>query len=212
MNATDIQTPAAPKSRRRTLTRVLAATVVTLGVAAGGGYLWLNQTSDVHNLGAAECATVPPSGAPTGQALAEVCDLLDRLTGAWARGDADAYGALFTADATYTSYVGTYYAGRADLTEGHRALFAGFLKGTKLADSYLGVRFYGPDTAVVTSRGDTYTGDRTSPEDLSKTQTYTLVRQDGRWQIAAFQNTQRGRVLERVSFLVDPDSRPAAER
>ncbi|MFG1797462.1 SgcJ/EcaC family oxidoreductase [Nocardia sp. NPDC049149] len=216
MNTTDIQaadTKNAPKTRRRTITRVLAASAITLGVAAGGGYLWLDQTSDVHNLGTTECRTVIPSGpAAPPQSVQEVCDLLDELTAAWGRGDADAYGRIFTENATYTSYVGTHYQGRTDLTEGHRALFSGFLKGTELADSYLDIRFYGPDTAVVTSRGDTYKGERKSPSELSKTQTYTLVRTDGRWQIAAFHNTKRQNVMERISFLFAPDTRPAAER
>ncbi|MET8872507.1 SgcJ/EcaC family oxidoreductase [Nocardia sp. NPDC004604] len=163
----------------------------------------------MHNLGTTACTTVP-TAAP--QSAKEICDLLDELTSAWGRGDADAYGALFTEDATYTSFVGTYYQGRTDIIEGHRALFAGFKKGTKLTDSILGIRFYGTDTAVVTSRGDTYQDDPTQPADMSKTQTYTIVRQDGRWLIAAFQNTQRKNVMERISFLYDPATRPAAER
>lgn len=199
----------APRNRRRIISRVLAASAITLGVAAGGGYLWLDQTSDVHNLGTPACTTVTT---PAPQSAREICDLLDQLTDAWSRGDADAYGALFTEDATYTSFVGTYYQGRADIVEGHRALFKGFKKGTELTDSILGIRFYGPDTAVVTSRGDTYKGDPKQPEELSKTQTYTVVRQDGRWLIAAFQNTQRKNVMERISFLYDPATRPAAER
>ena len=70
----------------------------------------------------------------------------------------------------------------------NRALWAKFLKGTRLADQILDMRFYGPDTAVVTSRGDTYKGKR--PKKLTKIQTYTLVREsDGQWRIAAFHNT-----------------------
>ncbi|WP_433626880.1 hypothetical protein [Nocardia sp. CA-120079] len=48
----------APRHRRRIVSRVLAASAMTLGVAAGGGYLWLDQTSDVHNLGTTACTTV----------------------------------------------------------------------------------------------------------------------------------------------------------
>ncbi|MQY03330.1 SgcJ/EcaC family oxidoreductase [Actinomadura macrotermitis] len=194
---------------RRRIKRALAVTALTTGLAATGGYLWLSGTTDVRNTGVADCAAVTPAG-PEQQ---QVCGVLEQLTGAWARGDADAYGALFTEDATYTTYVGTYYQGRRDITEGHRALFRGFVKGTKLADSYLGVRFYGPGTAVVTSRGDTYEGKAPKPDELSKTQTYTLVRQgDGAWRIAAFHNTKRRSVMERISFLFDPATKPAAEK
>jgi hypothetical protein len=64
-----------------------------------------------------------------------VCHRGDGLVAAWDRGDAEAYGALFTEDASYLSFVGTVYRGRRDIPENHRALFAKFLKGTKLADA-----------------------------------------------------------------------------
>ncbi|MEU0009060.1 SgcJ/EcaC family oxidoreductase [Streptomyces sp. NPDC006314] len=205
--------------RRRTVRRVLVATALTLTVAAGGGYLWLDATSDVHNLGESDCAAVHPvvtrtaAGAPTARDHRAVCETLRSLTDAWGRGDATAYGEHFTPDATYTTYIGTHYQGRSDITDAHRALFDGFLKDTRLADSFLGIRFYGPDTAIVTSRGDTYTGTVKKPSELSKTQTYTLVRESDRtWRIAAFHNTKRQSVMERISFLWDPSTKPKAEK
>ncbi|MCW3818767.1 SgcJ/EcaC family oxidoreductase [Micromonospora sp. DR5-3] len=198
-------------ARGRGVGRLLAAGGLTLGLAAAGGYAWLDATADVQATGTADCTAVTPSG-PAAAHL-DVCNVLDQLVGAWDRGDADAYGAMFTDDATYTTYVGTHYQGRRDITESHRALFGGFVKGTKLADSYLDIRFYGPGTAIVTSRGDTYEGQRPQPAELSKTQTYTLVRQDdGTWRIAAFHNTKRQSVMERISFLISPQTRPEAEK
>ncbi|GAA4064871.1 SgcJ/EcaC family oxidoreductase [Actinomadura miaoliensis] len=217
MSLTDL--PAAPKApeapaprpRRRRVGRVLGVTALLAGLGVGGAYLWLDGTADVRATGTPECLSVTPTGPATGHR--DVCATLDALTEAWGRGDADAYGALFTDDATYTTYVGTHYQGRRDITEGHRALFGGFLKGTKLADSFLGIRFYGNATAIVTSRGDTYDGSPKKPGELSKTQTYTLVRQDdGHWRIAAFHNTKRQPVMERISFLFSPDTRPQAEK
>ncbi|WP_460917032.1 SgcJ/EcaC family oxidoreductase [Plantactinospora veratri] len=59
-----------------------------------------------------------------------------------------------------------------------------------MADEIERIRFLGPDTAVLTGRGDTYKGRR--PRRLGKVQTYLLVREeDGRWRIAAFHNTKR---------------------
>ena len=109
---------------------------------------------------------------------AAVMLLVYALEDAWARHDADAYGALFTSDATYTTFLGTRYRGRAEIVESHRALFARALRGTRIANDILDVRFYGPDTAVLTSSGDTYKGGR--PERLGKVQTYTIVRRAGR--------------------------------
>ena len=47
---------------------------------------------------------------------------------AWDSGDADAYAECFTADASYVSFVGAVYRGRADIAECHRALFARFAR------------------------------------------------------------------------------------
>lgn len=140
-----------------------------------------------------------------------VTEVIAGLVDAWRRHDADAYGAAFTQDATYITFVGTYYRGRGDIIESHRTLFAKYLEGTQLAGEILDIRFLGPDTAVVTGRGDTYKGDR--PKKLTKIQTYTLVREpSGQWRVAAFQNTKRKPVMEAISFRTAPGLIPAAQR
>lgn len=156
-----------------------------------------------------------PTSESIASATASVRAVLDRLVAAWERHDAEAYGELFTEDATYITYVGTFYRGRRDIVDSHHTLFAGFLKGTRLADEILDVRFHGPGTAVVNGRGDTYKGKR--PAKLTKIQTYTLVRDagegaDGQWRIAAFQNTKRKPLMEAVSYRFAPGLVPAAER
>ncbi|MFE9846236.1 SgcJ/EcaC family oxidoreductase [Streptomyces goshikiensis] len=207
----------APRSRRRTLRRALVATVLTLGLTTGGGYLWIDSASEVKATGTAECTAVAPASSGTGTTSSTtrdrdaVCGVLASLPRAWGAADADAYGALFTPDATYTTYVDTHYQGRGDITEAHRALFGSFVKGTELADSILGIRFLGTDAAVVTSRGDTHEGGR--PQGPSKVETYTLTREgDGQWRIAAFQNTQRQPVMEKISFLLSPNTVAGAEK
>ena len=140
-----------------------------------------------------------------------ITSVLDELVGAWERHDAEAYGELFTEDATYVTYVGTFYQGRQDIVDSHRTLFTTFLKGTKLADEVLDVRFHGPDVAVVNGRGDTSKGTR--PHKLTKIQTYTMIRgSDGRWRIAAFHNTKRKPLMESISYRFAPGLAPAAER
>ncbi|MEV0150247.1 MULTISPECIES: SgcJ/EcaC family oxidoreductase [unclassified Nonomuraea] len=137
---------------------------------------------------------------------AAVKDLLEQAREAWGRGDGAAYGELFTHDATDVTFVGTVYQGGAEIGRAHQALFDSFLKGTRLAMEILDIRFYGPDTAVVVSRGDVYKG---RPGTLGKVQTYTLVRgEDGRWRIAAIQKTKRQRLMEAVSFKFQPATKP----
>lgn len=133
--------------------------------------------------------------------------LIDGLTEAWDRGDGTTYGAGFTDDATYITYVGTLYRGPEEIGRAHQALFDSFLKGTRLASEVIDLRFHGPDTAVVITRGDTYKKNR--PAKLPKVQTYTVVRQaDGEWRVAAFQNTKHKALLEAISFRFQPASKP----
>ncbi|MEU8107361.1 SgcJ/EcaC family oxidoreductase [Nonomuraea muscovyensis] len=135
-----------------------------------------------------------------------VRELFADLRDAWDRGDGDAYGACFTEDATYTTFVGTVYHGRADIAAGHQALFGAFLKGTRMYEQIDEIRFLGPDAAVVVGRGEVA---KKRPRELGKVQTYTLVREaDGRWRIAAFHNTKRRSLMEAVSFRLLPASRP----
>ncbi|WP_328929353.1 SgcJ/EcaC family oxidoreductase [Streptomyces sp. NBC_00190] len=196
----------------KTVKRATLATAAVLTLGAAGAYLYLDTTSDVRRPGTEACADVIPAGANRADGEA-VCATLDALTAAWGRGDADAYGRQFTENATYTTYVGSHYEGRSDITEGHRALFEDFVKGTELAASYLDLRFLGKDAAVLTGRGDDYSGSKPGPAELSKVQTYTLVRDtDGTWRIAAFHNTQRHNVMERFSFLYSPATAPKAEK
>ncbi|MCX4960954.1 SgcJ/EcaC family oxidoreductase [Streptomyces virginiae] len=197
---------------KKTVKRAALATAAVLAFGAAAAYLYLDTTSDIRRTGKENCADVIPADANTADGEA-ICATLDALIDAWARGDAEAYGRLFAEDGTYTTYVGSHYEGRADITEGHRALFKDFVKGTKLAASYLDLRFLGKDAAVLTGRGDDYTGGKPRLADLSKVQTYTLVRDtDGAWRIAAFHNTQRQNVMERFSFLYSPATTPKAEK
>ena len=142
---------------------------------------------------------------------AAIAAVFRRLEQTWAHADATGFGELFTVDCTYTTWVGTAYQGREEVAESHRVLWSRFLKGSRLVGEDVSVRFLTPDVAVVTSRGDVYTGRR--PRRLSKVQTYTLVREaDGRWRIAAFQNTKRRPLLEKISFRTEPRLIPATRK
>ncbi|MBF6100209.1 SgcJ/EcaC family oxidoreductase [Nocardia cyriacigeorgica] len=204
--------PASATKRRRRWPYYSAAGVALVAIAGASTYTWLNVTSTVADTGVTSCTDVPasaPGGASASATLTGVCATMSALTRAWDANDAEAYGALFTADATYTTWVGTVYAGRADIVNSHRALFDGPLAGTRLEDRYLSLRVLTDDVAVLLTRGDTY--DDEPPESPSKVQSYTMVREGDTWRVAAFHNTQRGKVMERIQFLWYPGTRPAAE-
>ena len=212
---TSAETPpkAGPRRRRRWWIPV-ASVVGTLAVLLGAGYLWLMSGASVQAVGESDCEDVPTesgmSRSDESQARTGVCAAIGRLTTAWEQQDAEAYGAVFTENATYTTFAGTYYAGREDIVRSHAALYDGPLSGTRLTDSFLDLRFLAEEVAVLTTRGDTYEADE--PGDPTKVQTYTLIREGNQWSVASFHNTQRSDLMEQVQFRWMPETRPDAER
>lgn len=138
-------------------------------------------------------------------------DALDAMKRAWDAGDADAYAACFTADASYVSFVGTVYRGRADIADCHRALFSRFAKGTVMQVHRTEIDLHGPSLATAVTGGDaTRKPLRAGAE--PKVQTLTFVLDDGRWLCAAFQNTKVQPLMHRVSALIDKRFTPLRER
>jgi len=136
----------------------------------------------------------PPTPAP---AHAAVLATLDRLAAAWNAGDAAAYGAEFTPDATYVTFDGTALVGREAIVEVHRWLFDGPLKGSTMGATSTGgdaptVRLLRPDVAHVLTAGAVRPGDRaeTTP-DRDSVPSFVLVDDGGGWRVTAFHNTRR---------------------
>jgi uncharacterized protein (TIGR02246 family) len=80
---------------------------------------------------------------------AAIQKLLSELADAWNRGDAQAYGARYRPDSTFTNVNGTFHAGRDEFNRRHEEIFRGFLKGTTLELTTKELRFIRPDVAVV---------------------------------------------------------------
>ncbi|MFI6454687.1 SgcJ/EcaC family oxidoreductase [Streptosporangium amethystogenes] len=119
---------------------------------------------------------------------------LSRVADAWGDGDPDRYAALFTEDADYTAFDGTHMMGRRAIADGHRALFAGIMRGSRMTMREPGIRFLTPDVAVVCALGGIvmrWQRGRTEPsaKRLSAV-TFVLVRQGDDWPVTAFQNTR----------------------
>jgi len=119
--------------------------------------------------------------------------VLQDLTEAWNAGDATAFAALFTEDADYITFFGVNTPGRAAIEAGHRALFAGPLKGSKLTGTGEPpkIRFPHPDVAIALVGGNSTVADSAPDPARDSTITYVLVRDAGTWRITSFQNTRR---------------------
>jgi uncharacterized protein (TIGR02246 family) len=110
---------------------------------------------------------------------------------AWARGDADAFGATFTDDADYIAFDGTHFKGRQQIAECHRELFGGLLRGTKLVAETLVVRLLAPTVALVHATGAAMNSKQERiPRSKLSVNTSIAVKVDDAWLFAAFQNTR----------------------
>jgi uncharacterized protein (TIGR02246 family) len=123
--------------------------------------------------------------------------LLDDLTDAWNRGDAEAFSARYRDDGTFTNVFGTFHSGRAEFTRRHAEVFAGFLKGTRIAMTTRKLRFVRPDVAVI-DLDVAYADFRTWPSGVQPTSDglhasllMVLVEDGGDWMIAAYHNVWR---------------------
>ncbi|WP_258723474.1 SgcJ/EcaC family oxidoreductase [Cellulomonas sp. NS3] len=123
-----------------------------------------------------------------------VLAVMEELERAWASGDADGFGALHTEACSYVAFDGTVMRGAEGVADGHRALFTGILRDSRLVTQHRDVRFVTPEAAVVVQRGGvvmSWQRGRTAPSRKRlSTSTTLLTFTTGRWQVAAFQNTR----------------------
>jgi uncharacterized protein (TIGR02246 family) len=124
--------------------------------------------------------------------------LLDDLTDAWNRGDAEAFSARYRDDGTFTNVFGTFHSGREQFARRHAEVFAGFLKGTSIAMTMRKLRFVRPDVAIV-DLDVGYAGFQAWPPGVQPTPDsglhasllMVLVNDGGDWWIAAYHNIWR---------------------
>jgi uncharacterized protein (TIGR02246 family) len=116
-------------------------------------------------------------------------DVLASLYKAWEAGDADAFVADYTSDATVVQ-PGVYKKDREEIRTTMAAAFAGPLSGSRATDHPSAIRFLTDDTAIVVSEGGIiFPGqDSVASEGLVRA-TWVLVRRDGNWRIASYHNS-----------------------
>lgn len=126
---------------------------------------------------------------------AAIQQLASELCDAWNRGDADAFGARYRADGTFTNVNGTFHVGREEFIRRHAEVFAGPFKGTTLNLTPRLLRFVRPDVAVIDVDVG-LSGYRMKPPGVSADPDGTLhtclllvlVKEAGSWWIAAYHN------------------------
>jgi uncharacterized protein (TIGR02246 family) len=128
-------------------------------------------------------------------------ELLGGLVDAWDRGDADAYGARYRDDATFTNVNGMFHVSREEFDRRHDEIFLGALKGSTITLTPRKIRFIRPDVAVVDVDGGVF-GAQVKPPgvqagsdgSLHTSLLLVLVKESGSWWIAAYHNVWQATV------------------
>lgn len=125
----------------------------------------------------------------TDTATESVLNVIHAVYDAWADGDADAFAALYTEDASVVQ-PGIYKANKEVVRSTMAAGFAGPLKGSRVIDEPLSVRFLGDEAAIVITEGAVLLAGQTEPAPHMQIRaTWVLTNQDGQWLVAAYQNS-----------------------
>jgi len=121
--------------------------------------------------------------------VAAIEGVLESLYKAWDAGDADAFVADYTGDAT-AIMPGTYRKSREEVRQGMAEGFASFLKGSTTINKLEGIRFLGENAAVAVSEtGVRFPGETEVPADRMVYATWVREKRNGSWLIAAYHNS-----------------------
>jgi uncharacterized protein (TIGR02246 family) len=96
----------------------------------------------------------------------------------------------FAEDADYVVINGMQIKGRGEIAKGHQGIFDTFYKNTTLTLSADSIRLLRPDVAVVHVSSALKNGDGEAARTTNAKITMVMTKANGRWEIAAFQNTQ----------------------
>jgi uncharacterized protein (TIGR02246 family) len=132
-----------------------------------------------------------------------ISTLLDKLAGSWADGDGESYGSVFTEDANYIEAPGNWVTGRKTIAERHQQIFDTFFKNTRIDGKYKTIlRPVTQDVVLVHGQGTVlFPGESDKDASPNGIMTMCIVKRNGQWQIASFQNTPTGK-WRKLKFIV----------
>ncbi|MDG4792784.1 SgcJ/EcaC family oxidoreductase [Micromonospora sp. WMMD1082] len=126
---------------------------------------------------------------PTAEDQAAVAAISQQIVAAWQRHDADAFANVFTPDGTMI-LPGIFLRGRDEIRDFMATGFAGPYQGTQVTGQPFQVTFFSADTALVLTKGGVLApGEDTVSEEREIRASWLLTKRDGRWLLAAYQNT-----------------------
>ncbi|WP_392544781.1 SgcJ/EcaC family oxidoreductase [Oryzobacter telluris] len=136
--------------------------------------------------------TTSPSAAEVASGPGTVAlDVLGRLQSAWNAADGDAFGAVYTPDATFVTVRGELARGRDAIATGHSGIFTTIYAGSHNEMEPVSVRVVGEDTLVVVSEHTLRVpvGPLAGTHTSRATNVVTREAASGAWFVAATHNT-----------------------
>jgi uncharacterized protein (TIGR02246 family) len=133
------------------------------------------------------------------QAAADIRAVVDALARAWRSGDGDAWGSCFADDAEFTSWFGLRLSGRDAIASGHQQIFDTFYENTEYRLEIEWIKFLDERIALVALAGSIVGPEEEEPTQPQTVPLAVLVRAEGAWKIAAFQNTHAAQLEQRMA-------------
>ncbi len=116
-----------------------------------------------------------------------------RLVAAWAKNDATGVASVFTDDGVLILPGDVLKRGRDEIEAFMAAAYAGPFKDSGVTGQPVDVRFVSDDVALLRTHGGILAPGETEIEpELAVRSTWVVVRTDGQWQLAVYQNSPRG--------------------
>ena len=118
-----------------------------------------------------------------------VRQIIQQVQDAWNAHDGKAFAEPFAENADYVVVNGMYAKGRDAIEKGHTQIFTTIYKDSRNAATIKSVRFLRPDVAVVLAEWNLEFKIGGEMKKGHAMNTMVMTRDNGKWSIAAFQNT-----------------------
>jgi uncharacterized protein (TIGR02246 family) len=116
-----------------------------------------------------------------------------RLVGAWAKNDAEGVANVFIEDGVMILPGDVYKTSREEIHAFMAAAYAGPFKGSGVTGRPVDVRFVSEDVALLRTHGGILAAGETEIDpELAVRSTWVVVKKNGEWKLAAYQNSPRG--------------------
>jgi len=119
-----------------------------------------------------------------------ISTMISQLQAAWNAGDSAGFAKYFTDDASFIHIYGAQVDGRAAIEPLHRQIFDTVYKSSHNEYTILAIKFVRPDVAIAYIRAHLRYFEAGEPREIHARPTMVAVKNNGQWEIAAFQNTR----------------------